>query len=168
MAEPLDLDSPSIHPEAFVASTARLYGSVEIHRQAVVMDGVVVRAELDRVVIGEQSNLQDNVVVHCDAGFPAVVGRRVTVGHTAVVHGATVGDHCLVGIGALVLNGAVMGEGSWLAAGSVLTEGKEVPPWTLAVGTPAEPSRRLRPDEIVRQDQGVEEYLRMAAAYRAL
>ena len=120
--EPLSLPDPIIDPSAFVAATARVYGSVEIGAGAVIMFGAVLRAE--RIVIGEESNLQDNVVVHCDPGFPAIVGRRVTVGHAAVIHGATIGDRCLVGIGSLALNGSSLGEGSWLAAGSVLPEGR--------------------------------------------
>jgi carbonic anhydrase/acetyltransferase-like protein (isoleucine patch superfamily) len=90
----------------------------------------------------------------------------VTIGHAAVVHGAIVGDHCLIGIGALALNGSELGEGSWLAAGSVLPEGKSIPPWTLAVGTPAKPVRDLREGEIRRQDVGVDTYLRFGVTYR--
>ena len=164
--EPLMLPNPLIHPSAFIAPTARVYGSVEIRALAVVMFGAVLRAELDAIVVGEESNLQDNVVVHADLGIPTSIGRRVTVGHGAVVHGATIGDHCLVGIGALALNGSVLGEGAWLAAGSVLPEDKSIPPWTLAVGAPAKPLRELRPDEIARQDQGVDVYLQFGATYR--
>ena len=166
--KPLVLPDPSIHASAFVAPTAQVYGSVEIRAFAVVMFGAVLRAELDAIVIGEESNLQDNVVVHADLGIPTSIGRRVTVGHAAVVHGSTIGDHCLVGIGALALNGSVLGEGAWLAAGSVLPEGRSIPPWTLAVGTPAKPLRELRPDEIERQDHGVDVYLRFGATYREL
>ncbi len=164
--EPLHFPNPVIHPSAYVAPTARVYGSVEIGALAVVMFGAVLRAELDQIVIGEETNLQDNVVVHADLGIPTTIGRRVTVGHAAVVHGATIGDHCLIGIGALALNGSTLGEGAWLAAGSVLPEGKEIPPWTLAVGTPAKPLRELRPDEIKRQDHGVDVYLRFGETYR--
>lgn len=166
--EPLILPEPSIDPSAFVATTARVYGSVEILARAVVMFGAVLRAELDRILIGEETNLQDNVVVHADLGIPATIGRRVTIGHAAVVHGASIDDHCLVGIGALALNGSVLGEGAWLAAGSVLPEGRSIPPWTLAVGTPAKPVRDLRPEEIRRQDEGVETYLRFAETYRRI
>ena len=164
--EPLSLADPAIHPLAFVAATAQVYGSVEIGAGAVVMFGAVLRAELERIVIGEESNLQDNVVVHADPGFPTIVGHRVTVGHAAVIHGATIGDRCLVGIGALALNGSELGEGSWLAAGSVLPEGRTIPPWTMAVGTPAKPIRELREDEVARQDAGVEVYRVFGETYR--
>ena len=159
---------PRIHRSAFVASSARIHGDVEIGERAVVMFGVAIRAEFDVVEIGSETNLQDNVVVHCDEGIPTSIGRRVTVGHGAIVHGATVGDGCLVGIGACALNGSEMGEGSWLAAGSVLTEGRSIPPWTIAVGTPARPLRELTEAEIERQSSGVDHYLALAEHYRGL
>lgn len=162
------MTDPSIDPDAFVASTARVFGKVAVLARAVILFGAVVRAEHDAVTIGEESNLQDNVVVHCDAGYPARIGRRVTVGHAAVVHGATVGDHCLVGIGAMALNGSTLGEGSWLAAGSLLPEGKSVPPWTLALGTPAKPVRELTEEEIRRAAAGVDAYLELGSLYRSL
>lgn len=165
--EAVDLPDPVIDPDAVICSTAVIRGDVTVAARAFVLFGCVVRAEFDRIVIGEETNVQDNSVVHCDAGFPALLGSRVTVGHAAVVHGATIGDRCLVGIGARALNGSVLGEGAWLAAGSVLTEGREIPPWTLAVGIPAKPVRELRPDEIERQDLGVEAYLTLARSYSA-
>lgn len=153
--------------ERFVAPNATVVGDVELGDRAVLMFGCVLRAEADRIVVGRETNIQDNAVVHCDRGFPALIGARVTVGHGAVIHGANIGDHCLIGIGAVVLNGAVVGEGSWVAAGSVVTEGASIPPWSLAVGTPARVLRALTSDEIARQDAGVEEYLRLADSYRA-
>ncbi len=163
---PVDLPEPRIHPEAYVAPTAVVRGGVTIGRMAVVMFGVVIRAEFDAIEIGEQTNIQDNSVVHCDEGIPTRIGSRVTIGHAAVIHGATIGDHCLVGIGSRALNGSTLGEGSWLAAGSVLPEGREIPPYTLAMGTPAKPVRELRPEEIQRQRSGVDDYLRLGASYR--
>jgi carbonic anhydrase/acetyltransferase-like protein (isoleucine patch superfamily) len=164
--DPYELTHPSIDPTAFVAFGVHLYGDVTIGPRAVVMFGTVIRAELDRIAVGAETNLQDNSVLHADEGIPCIIGRRATVGHAAVVHGARIGDHCLVGIGALALNGSELGEGAWLAAGSVLPEGKSIPSWTLAVGTPAKPLRDLREDEIRRQDDGVDTYLRFGETYR--
>lgn len=158
--------TPQIHPSAFVAHNAVVRGSVTIGERAVILFGAVLRAEHDRVVVGTETNIQDNAVVHCDAGFPAVIGSRTTIGHSAVVHGATIGDGCLVGIGALALNGARLGDGAWLAAGSVLPEGQEIPAFTLAVGTPAKPRRGLTEEEGGRQRSGVETYLELANLYR--
>jgi carbonic anhydrase/acetyltransferase-like protein (isoleucine patch superfamily) len=161
----IELASPQVDPSAFVAPTAVLYGNITVGPNAVIMFGTVIRAELDSVVIGAESNIQDNCVFHVDTGFPLRLGSRVTVGHAAVVHGATVGDRCLIGIGSRALNGSVLGEGAWLAAGSILTEGKTIPPWTLAMGIPAKPVRELTEAEIAAQSEGVDQYLKFGAAY---
>jgi carbonic anhydrase/acetyltransferase-like protein (isoleucine patch superfamily) len=166
--EPLILPDPEIDPSAFVAPDAQVFGNVTIGARAVLMFGVVARAEFASIAIGEETNLQDHVVLHVDEEQSVRLGRRVTVGHQAVVHGAAVGDRCLVGIGARVLNGASMGEGSWIASGSLLPEGKRIPEWTLAVGIPAKPLRELTEEEIKRADEGVEHYLRFGVTYRQL
>lgn len=145
-----------------------MYGDVTIGAGAFILFGVVVRAELDRIVIGARTNIQDNSVLHCDEGVPCLIGERVTVGHSAVVHGAVVGDDALIGIGAKALNRSTIGEGALLAAGSVLAEGKEIPPHTLAMGIPAKPVRELTGEEIARNAEGVEHYLALAAAYREI
>ncbi len=163
----MNLAEPRIEHSAFVAPTATLIGDVTAGERAVVMFGVVCRAELDRIVIGSETNLQDNTVVHVDDGFPAIIGNRVTVGHAAVVHGATVGDGALIGIRAVVLNGSEVGEGAWVAAGSVLAPGKSVPPFTLAVGTPAKPVRELTDEEVRLASEGVDSYLEFGRLYRA-
>ena len=123
---------------------------------------------MDRITIGAETNVQDNVVIHCDEDIPCTLGDRVTVGHAAVVHGADVGDRTLIGIGAKLLNRSVVGEGAWVAAGSVVAEGKDVPPWTLAMGIPARPVRDLTADEVEHADEGVEHYLQLAAVYREI
>lgn len=162
------LPEPSIAPTAVVAPGAHIYGDVSIGPDAFILFGVVVRAELDRIEIGAKTNIQDNSVLHCDEGVPCLVGDRVTVGHSAVVHGAVVEDDALIGIGAKALNRSRVGKGALLAAGSVLAEGKEVPPYTLAMGIPAKPVRDLTEKEIARSAEGVEHYAALAAAYREI
>jgi carbonic anhydrase/acetyltransferase-like protein (isoleucine patch superfamily) len=164
----IDLPDPTIHASAFVAPTASVHGDVHVGPRAVLMFGVAARAELDRITIGAETNIQDNSVLHCDEDIPCTIGTRVTVGHAAVVHGATVGDHCLIGIGARALNGSELGEGAWLAAGAVLPEGRSIPPWTIAVGIPAKPLRELTDEERARQSEGVDHYLELGAYYRRL
>ena len=110
--------TPSVDPAAWIAPTATLIGAVTIGPRVGVYYGAVVRGDSSTIVIGAGSNLQDNVVVHADPGFPATVGAGVSVGHAAVLHGCTVEDDCLIGMGAVVLNGAVIGRGSMIAAGS--------------------------------------------------
>ena len=163
----MQLHTPTIDETAFIAATAQIYGDVVIGPDVLVMFGAVLRAELDRISVGQESNIQDNAVLHSDEGVPCAIGARVTVGHGAVVHGASIGDHCLVGIRSAALNGATLGEGAWLAAGSVLPEGKEIPPWTLAVGSPAKPIRELTEAEVARQRDGIDTYRQFAALYRA-
>lgn len=160
------MSAPEIDPSAFIAATAVVRGRVRIGPRAVIMFGAVLRAEDDHIEVGAETNIQDNAVVHCDEGIPAVIGDRVTIGHAAVVHGATIGDRCLVGMGALALSRAVLGEGAWLGAGSVLVEGAEIPPWTLALGIPARPVRELTAAEVERQSSGVDTYLRLGTDYR--
>lgn len=162
------LPKPKIHPGALIAPGARVYGNVTIDSDVFVLFGSVLRAELDRIVVGSGTNVQDNSVLHCDEGIPCLVGERVTIGHSAVVHGSVVGDRALIGIGARALNRSEIGEGAWLGAGSVLPEGKTIPPWTLAIGIPAKPVRQLTEDEICRADQGVDHYLELLAAYREI
>lgn len=161
----MHLGTPSIDQSAFVAPSAEIHGDVRIGERAVIMFGAVLRAELEHIAVGAESNVQDNVIFHTDAGLPVILGRRVTVGHAAVVHGAAIGDRCLVGIGAMALNGSVMGEGAWLAAGAVLAEGRSVDPWTIAAGVPAKPIRKLTDAERQRADSGVESYLQIAQLY---
>jgi carbonic anhydrase/acetyltransferase-like protein (isoleucine patch superfamily) len=159
---------PVIHPDALILPGAQIHGQVSIARGALVLFGAVIRAELDRIDIGADSNIQDNAVLHCDEDKPCLLGDRVTVGHAAVVHGAVVGDRCLIAIGAILLNGSRLGEGAWLGAGSVLAEGAVIPEWTLAIGTPAKPVRDLTDEEITRADEGVEHYLDLREIYRAI
>lgn len=162
----IHLAEPVIHPTAVVAETAVIRGQVTIHPHAFILFGVVIRAEVDQISVGEATNIQDNSVVHCDRAAPCRIGNRVTVGHLALVHGAQIGDHCLIGMGAKVLNGAEVGEGAWVASGSLVPERKKIPPWSLAMGTPARVVRDLTDEEIQFQDQGISDYLKLAAAYK--
>jgi carbonic anhydrase/acetyltransferase-like protein (isoleucine patch superfamily) len=162
------IPEPKVHETALILPGAHVYGDVTLSEEVFVLFGVVIRAEFDRISIGRRSNVQDNAVLHCDDDIPTIVGERVTIGHNAVVHGATLGDRALIGIGATALNSSTVGEGAWLAAGSILPEGKRVPPWTLAVGTPARPVRELTEDEVRRASEGVDHYLELAGHYREI
>ncbi len=164
----IPIGRPVFHPTAFVAPGVHIYGEVTLRANSVIMFGVVIRAEFGPVDIGRYSNIQDGTVMHVDEGFPCIVGAHATVGHSAVLHGTTIGDRCLVGIGARALNGSELGEGSWLASGAVLPEGRKIPPWTLAMGIPAKPIRELTEEEAERQRHGVESYQRLATTYRRL
>lgn len=134
----------------YIAWDATLVGSIVLENAVNIWFNVVIRADNERVHIGEETNIQDGSVLHCDPGFPLTVGRRVTVGHKVMLHGCTIGEGTLVGINAVVMNGARVGAGSLLGAGALVPEGKEIPPGVLAMGAPARVVRELRPEEQAR------------------
>ncbi|MEV5490378.1 gamma carbonic anhydrase family protein [Streptomyces bobili] len=138
---------PKVDEEAFVAPTSSVIGDVTLAAGASVWYGAVVRGDVERISVGARSNIQDNCTLHADPGFPVTIGERVSVGHNAVVHGASVGDDCLIGMGATVLNGAVIGAGSLVAAQALVPQGMEVPPGSLVAGVPAKIRRELTEEE---------------------
>jgi carbonic anhydrase/acetyltransferase-like protein (isoleucine patch superfamily) len=119
----------------------------------------VLRADGDTITVGANSNLQDNVSVHVDAGTPVVIGENVSVGHNAVVHGCTIGDGSLIGMGAVVLNGARIGKGCLVAGGAVVLEGAEIPDGSLVAGVPAKVRRELDDEERAGLLRNAEHYL---------
>jgi carbonic anhydrase/acetyltransferase-like protein (isoleucine patch superfamily) len=144
---PFDGQTPRVADGVWVASTGTLIGHVTVGAESSVFFGAVLRADSADIVVGERSNLQDNVVVHADPGFPARVGHGVSVGHGAVLHGCTIGDESLVGMNATVLNGAVVGANCLIAAGAVVLEGSVIPDGSLVAGVPGKVRRELNEDE---------------------
>lgn len=138
---------PKIDEGAFVAPTASVIGDVTLETGASLWYGAVARGDVERISVGARSNIQDNCTLHADPGFPVTIGERVSVGHNAVVHGATVEDDCLIGMGATVLNGAVIGAGSLVAAQALVPQGMRVPPGSLVAGVPAKVRRELTEEE---------------------
>ncbi|GAB2850627.1 gamma carbonic anhydrase family protein [Streptomyces deserti] len=138
---------PKVDDGAFVAPTASVIGDVTVGAGASVWYGAVLRGDVERISVGAGSNVQDNCTLHADPGFPVTVGERVSIGHNAVVHGATVEDDCLIGMGATVLNGAVIGAGSLVAAQALVPQGMRVPPGVLVAGVPAKVKRELTEEE---------------------
>lgn len=138
---------PTIGAEVFLAPGAVIVGDVTLGEAASVWYGCVLRGDIQRVVIGARTNVQDGTVVHLGDRDPAIVGEDVVIGHRAVIHGCTVEDAVLVGIGAVVLDGAHVGRGSVVGAGAVVTAGTVIPPHSLVLGVPAKVVRELGPDE---------------------
>ncbi|MFE9685453.1 gamma carbonic anhydrase family protein [Streptomyces sp. NPDC006285] len=158
---------PQIAPEAFTAPTSVVIGEVTLRPGASVWYGAVLRADAGPIVIGADSNVQDNCTLHVDPGFPVTVGERVSIGHNAVVHGATVEDDCLVGMGATILNGAVIGAGSLVAAQALVPQGMRVPPGVLVAGVPAKVRRELGAEEREGISLNGVLYVELAKAHRA-
>ena len=165
MSEFPTLQQPEIHPDAFIADTARIFGDVTIGSGASVWYGASIRAEEAPVTIGSGSNVQDNAVIHTDSGFPVHLGTDVTVGHAAVVHGAIVEDGALIGMGALLLNGAVVERGALVAAGTVVPPGASIPAGMLAVGSPMRIVREVRATENESTARGLRHYQFYAKLY---
>lgn len=127
---------PEIDPSAYIAPTAVLIGETVIHEDAGIYFNCVLRGDINRIEVGSGSNIQDLTMMHVDDGYPCIVGRNVTVGHSALLHGCVVEDGCLIGMGSVVLTGAVIGTGSIIAAGTVVPERMVVPPRSLVAGVP--------------------------------
>ncbi|KQY62565.1 MULTISPECIES: gamma carbonic anhydrase family protein [unclassified Nocardioides] len=142
--------APVVPDSAWVAPDATLVGSVELSEGSSVFYGAVLRADNEPITIGPRSNVQDNCVFHVDKGKPVTLGEGVSVGHGAVIHGATIGNHVLVGMNATVMNGSVIGDEVLIAAGALVTEGMEIPPRTLVAGVPAKVRRELTAEEVER------------------
>jgi carbonic anhydrase/acetyltransferase-like protein (isoleucine patch superfamily) len=152
-------DRPEIGDDVYVAETADVMGRVTLKRNASVWYQAVLRGDTDHLEVGEGSNIQDGAVMHADPGFPLTVGKGVTVGHQAMLHGCTIGDGSLVGIQAVILNGAVIGRNCLVAAGAVVTEGAHFPDNSLIVGAPAKVKRELSAEAIEGLRNNAERYV---------
>jgi len=162
---PFDRVLPVVDPTAFLAEGSILVGDVTVQAGASVWFGAVMRGDTDQLVLGERSNLQDNAVVHADPGSPAIIGSGVSIGHSAVVHGARIEDDCLIGMNATVLNRSVIGRESLVAAGAVVLEDTIVPPRSLVAGVPAKVRRELTDDEVAAIRYNAATYVERAARY---
>lgn len=139
--------SPVIHETAFIAASADVIGRVTIHEECSIWHHTTLRGDINEIVIGPRSNIQDNTVIHLADNYGCYVGELVTVGHSAILHACTVKDEVLVGMGAIILDGAVIGERSIIGAGALVTGGTVIPPGSLVLGSPAKVVRTLPPDE---------------------
>ena len=151
----------------FVAANATVLGDVTLGRGVNIWYGAVLRADEGALILGENSNVQDNAVLHCDRGGKVTLGKNVTVGHSALVHGCTVGDGSLIGMHATILNGAVIGAGSLIAAGALVTEGAVIPPNSLVVGVPGKILRPVTPEQTASIAANAEEYRALARLHAA-
>lgn len=152
--------------EGFIAPNATLIGNVLLEEEASVWFGAVLRGDNEPIVIGAASNIQDNAVLHTDPGFPLRLGRGVTVGHQAMVHGCSVGDYSLIGIHSVILNGAVIGAYCLIGANALVTAGKVIPEGSLVLGSPAQVVRPLTADERTNLRCSAQRYVDNGRRYR--
>lgn len=140
---------PRLGKNVYIAKNATVVGDVKLGDHASVWYGAVLRGDINRIVVGHHSNIQDNAVLHLADDYACVVGNYVTVGHAAIVHACKVGDEVLIGMGAIILDGAVIGKQSLIGAKALVTQGMKIPPGSLVLGAPAKIVRKLTPQERV-------------------
>lgn len=155
-----------LDPTSWIAPGVIVVGDVTLGPDASIWYGCVIRADLETIVVGEATNIQDLTLVHVDHDLPVRIGSRVTIGHRCVIHGCTVGDDALIGMGAVLLSGCRVGRGALVAAGAVVREGFEVPDGAIAAGVPAKLRGEVDPAMRERMRKGMETYRGCAAAYR--
>ena len=161
----LDQSRVDAHPDSWVAPNATLVGKVKLEPGASVWFNAVLRGDNELIHIGENSNVQDGTVMHTDMGFPLSVGKGVTIGHNAMLHGCTVGDYSLIGINAVVLNGAKIGKYCIIGANSLIAEGKEIPDGSLVVGSPGKVVRELNEQQMKMLEASAAHYVHNAQRY---
>lgn len=159
--------SPVIDPTAWVAPDANIIGRIVLEADSSVWFGATLRGDNDPIIVGRGSNVQENCVLHTDIGFPLTIGADCTIGHKAMLHGCTIGDGSLIGMGAIMLNGAKIGRGCLIGAGALITEGKEIPDFTLVMGSPGKVVRTLDAEAQARLLRSAEGYRANAARFRA-
>ena len=161
----LGQSSVETHPESWIAPNAAVVGKVRLDKQASVWFGAVLRGDNELIHIGEQSNVQDGTVMHTDMGFPLTLGKGVTVGHNAMLHGCTVGDYSLIGINAVILNDAKIGKYCIIGANTLIAEGKEIPDGSLVVGSPGKVVRELNEQQKKMLEASAAHYVHNAQRY---
>ncbi len=158
-------DRVDTHPESWVAPGATLIGKVRLEAGASVWFGAVLRGDNELILIGENSNVQDGTVMHTDPGSPLTIGRGVTIGHNAMLHGCSVGDYSLIGINAVVLNGARIGKHCIIGANALIPEGKEIPDGSLVMGSPGRVVRELDETQKKKLEASAAHYVHNARRY---
>ncbi len=156
---------PRIGRNVLIPSTAYVIGDVEIGNDVSLWPFVVIRGDEDKIIIGDNTNIQDLTVVHTDKGIVTQIGNGVTVGHRALIHGAKIGNNVLIGMGAILLNNSVIGDYSIIGAGAVVTEGSVIPPYSIAVGVPAKVIKTVDDDAKTRIINNYKAYLELAKEY---
>lgn len=158
---------PTVDPTAFIAAGVHLIGDVRLAKDSSVWYNSVLRGDINRIEIGERTNIQDCTVIHVTEELPVRIGSDVTVGHRAIIHGCTIGDCSLIGMGSVILDKATIGSYALIAAGAVVLQGFVVPDGMLAAGVPAKIIRPLTDEEKVQLKQSAEHYVAYARGYRS-
>lgn len=159
--------TPSLPEECYVADSAQVIGDVTLHNQASIWFGTVLRGDIEPIVVGERSNVQDNSVAHTSHGLPVILGNDVTIGHHVTLHGCTIGSNCLIGMGAILLDGSNIGDNCIIGAGALVKQGQQIPAGSMVLGSPARVIRRLTEAEIDNIQTYAERYVGYYRQYLA-
>ncbi|MBS1302866.1 gamma carbonic anhydrase family protein [Loktanella sp. SALINAS62] len=157
--------TPDLGPDVWIAPGAHVMGGVTLGARVNIWFGAVIRGDNDPIIIGADTNIQENSVLHTDVGFPLTIGTGCTIGHKAMLHGCTLGDNTLIGMGATVLNGAVIGKNCLIGAGALITEGKTIPDGSLVMGAPGKVVRQLDEAAIAGLRLSAQHYVQNAARF---
>lgn len=158
--------TPVVDESCFIAENATVVGDVVVGANTNVWYSAVLRSDEDTMVIGKNTNIQDNTTVHNQGGFPVVIGDDVTIGHNCIIHGCKIGNNVLVGMGSTILNGADIGENTIIGAGSLVTQNKKIPSGVLCMGVPAKVIRELTEEEIQANKESAEHYVKIGKAHK--
>ena len=166
MIKGFDGINPTIDNSAFVAESADIIGDVVIEKDANIWYNTVLRGDANKIIVGENSNVQDGSIVHCGEESPTIIGKNVTIGHGAIIHGCNIADNVLVGMGSIILNGARIGKNTIIGAGSLITQGKSFEEGVLVLGNPAKVIRKLTDEEIKSIQKSADNYVALSNKYK--
>ena len=156
---------PETEKASFIAENATIIGDVKLEEGTTVWYGAVIRGDGDSIRIGKNTNIQDNTVVHVDPDNPVSIGEGVTIGHSCIIHGCTIGDNCLIGMGSIIMNGAKIGDNCLIGAGALITENKEFPAGSKIIGSPAKIKSEVTEKDLELISYSADYYLKDAANY---
>lgn len=158
--------NPKINKNTYISESVDIIGNVEIDENANIWFGTRLRGDMNKMVIGANTNIQENSVVHVDVNSPCIIGKDVTIGHGAIIHGCTISDNVLVGMGSIILNNAKIGKNTIIGAGSLVTQGKSFKDGVLILGNPAKIVRELTDDEIKGIKSSADNYVNLSKRYK--
>ena len=159
-------NKPQVHSSAFLSKNCLVIGKVSLSENVSVWPGCVLRADVGEIIVNANTNLQDGVMVHPNHDLPVIIGKNVTVGHGAIIHGCRIGNNCLVGMGAIILDGAVIEDNCIIGAGALVPERMRVSEGSLMLGIPAKTARRITQDDLSEIYRSAEEYIGLAEMHR--
>lgn len=157
--------NPIIHNTCYISESVDIIGNVVIKENANIWFGTRIRGDMNSIIIGENTNIQENSVIHVDSHCGTYIGNNVTIGHGAIIHGCTINDNVLVGMGSIILNEAIIGKNTIIGAGSLIPQGKEIPEGVLCLGSPAKVIRKLTEEEINKIQESADNYVSISKNY---